>query len=392
MNDPITAYLDCNATTPLAARVREVMEPWLGGQFGNASSRDHKLGWAASEAVERSRSAVAAAVGFGGGEVMFMSGATEALNTVLRSYVGYGNCGSKKLVICATEHAAVLTTSVFLCEKTGVDLEILPVDRLGHVSIEGLSAVLEGTRGALVAIMAANHEIGTVHKVGMISEIVHAANGLLLCDTTQAIGKCTLEFWADKMDYSVVSAHKIYGPKGAGALLSYSDESTSRLEPLILGGGQERGRRGGTCNIPGIVGLSEACRLVTECRESDAQRVSSLRDRLEDGILTQLSDTWINGDRAARLCNTSNIGFMDIDARALIRDMHDIAVSTRSACSSGDTGPSHVLKAIGLSDEDASSCIRFSLGRFTTDTEIDYAIEKVVGSVHKLRRLKSLRV
>ncbi|MBA2669754.1 MAG: cysteine desulfurase [Gemmatimonadetes bacterium] len=381
---------DFNATTPVDERVLRAMLPFLTGEWGNAFSHDHLYGWAAAEAVEEARRQVIDALNVPANGVAIMSGATEALTTVIRSYFGYHGWYRKKIITCATEHDAVLVPSRHLCARTGVALEILPTDRAGRVDLDRLRDSLAPAPASLVALMAANNEIGTIHPMCEIAEIVHAAGGLFLCDTTQAIGKLHFDFEASGADFATVSAHKIYGPKGVGALL-IRNGLDDEIEPLILGGGQERGVRGGTLNVPGIVGLGEACRLVQEKIEEDVPRMERLRDRLEDGILSQVPEVWINGDQSNRLCNTSNLGFKGIDGRTLIRDMHDIAVSTRSACSSGHSGPSHVLKAIGLSDEDAYSCIRFSLGRFTTQVEIDYTIDKVVASVHKLRRFKSVR-
>jgi cysteine desulfurase len=218
-----------------------------------------------------------------------------------------------------------------------------------------------------------------------ISRIAHEADALFLCDFTQAAGKLPIDMRADGIDLAAFSAHKMYGPQGVGALFVRGGHPKIELEPLIIGGGQERGLRGGTLNVPGIVGFGEACRIAQQERVDEAIRIGLLRDRLEDALLHALPDIWINGDRANRVSNTANIGFAGVDARTLIRDMHDIAVSTQAACSSGDSGPSHVLKAIGLSDEEAFSCIRFSLGRFTTEAEIDYIIEKVIQSVRKIR-------
>ncbi len=332
---------------------------------------------------------VAAVAGAGARDVTFLSGATEALNTVIRAYVGLADWDRKRIVTCATEHDAILGPSRYLCGRTGVVMAVLPVDSMGHVDLDELCASVEGTDGALVALMAANNEIGTLHPIREMAAMAHEVGASFLCDTTQAFGKRTIDVEGDDIDFASVSAHKIYGPKGAGALVARHVPGRLELQPLIIGGDQERGMRGGTVNVPGIVGLGEACRIGNELLEEETQRIEYFRDRLEHGILSQVPHTWVNGDRAKRLCNTTNIGFKGVDARTLIRDMHDIAVSTRSACSSGNSGPSHVLKAIGLSDEDAYSCIRFSLGRFTIQEEIDYAIGKVVSSVHKLRRTKS---
>jgi cysteine desulfurase len=391
MNGP-TVYLDANATTQVDERVLSGMRPWLQDRFGSASSREHRFGWDAAEAVEEARGAVGSFTGIAPRNVTFTSGATEALNMVLRGYVGVQGRTHKTIVTCATEHQAILATSTFLCSRMDVSLDVLPVDHLGNVDIEVLTATIRSRPGAIVALMAANNEIGTLHPVAQIGAAVHAAAGVFLCDTTQAFGKHPIDLSSNGIDFAAISAHKIHGPQGVGALLTGHLEAPQALEPLLLGGGQERGMRGGTLNVPGIVGLGAACLVAFDQLGDDMARMERLRDRLEERIQSQVPDTWVNGDVGNRLCNTSNIGFKRIDARTLIRDMHDIACSTRSACSSGNTGPSHVLKAIGLSDEDAYSCIRFSLGRFTTEEEIDYTINKVVTSVHKLRRNKSVRI
>ena len=383
-------YLDANATTPLDPRVHRRMCPWERESFGNASSRDHRWGWDAADEVEQARSLVADTAGVPATDVLFVSGATEALNTIIRSYVGFADWPTKRIVTCATEHDAVLRTSRHLCARTGVALDVLPVDAQGRLDLDRLRRALARGGRSLVALMAANNETGVVHPVREIAALVHAAGGSLLCDTTQAFGKTPVDVAHDGIDFATLSAHKIHGPKGAGALL-VRDGLRRELEPLMLGGGQEHGLRGGTLDVPGIVGLGEASRLVREELVDDVSRMRCLRDHLEAGILSQLSDTWVNGDGTDRLCNTSNIGFRGIDARALIRDLDDIAVSTRSACSSGDARPSHVLTAMGLSDDDAYACVRFSLGRFTTPDEVDHTIGKVVASVHKLRRATSAR-
>jgi cysteine desulfurase len=234
--------------------------------------------------------------------------------------------------------------------------------------------------------MAANNEIGTIHPIDEIARLAHAAGAIFLCDITRAVGKMPIDARADGIDIAAFSAHKMYGPKGVGALFIRGGEPKIELEPLILGGGQERGLRGGTLNVPGIVGFGEACRIAQLEWKPEMERVERLRNRLEHTLMAELPAIWINGDRENRIPNTSNIGFVGIDARILIRDMHDIAVSNRAACSSGHSGPSHVLKAVGLTDDEAYACIRFSLGRFTTEDEVDYAINKFIASIHKLRR------
>jgi cysteine desulfurase len=384
----VRVYLDNNATTPTDPRVSEAISPWLLEKFGNASSRDHMWGWDASQAVEDTRFLVSELVNAPAHEVIFLSGATEGLNTAVRGYLELESRAPKRVVTCATEHSAVLSSATFFCSKAGVSLEILPVDTSGRLDMDQLRSCLRRSPGALVAVMAANNEIGTIQPMGEIGEVAHEAGSLFLCDTTQAVGKLPLDLAAANVDFATVSAHKFHGPQGVGALLVRKRDEACRLEPLIVGGGQEGGMRGGTLNVPGIVGLGAACRIASQALAADATGIGELRDRLENGILREISGTWVNGDRANRLCNTSSIGFESIDARTLIRDVHEIALATRSACASGDRGPSHVLKAIGLSDTAAYATVRFSLGRFTTREEIDFTIERLCQSVGKLRRLK----
>ena len=383
-------YLDYNSTCPLDPRVLDEMLPYLRDRFGNASSRDHSCGWDAAEAVETARQRVASLARTTPGDVTFVSGATEGLNTILRGYAGARSKPSRRIVVGATEHEAILAPARHICRTAGTELRIVPTDSCGRVNAEALLCAVAGSEQPLVALMAANNEIGTIHPIRALAGIVHSAGGLLLCDAAQAFGKMPVDAFDNCVDFMTMSAHKIYGPKGVGAIVARGGLGRTAIGPLILGGGQEHGRRGGTVNVPGAVGFGEACRLVDEQWQDDVARMTRLRDRLEEGIVSQTAATWVNGDAANRLCNTSNIGFKGVEARAMIRDMHDIAASTRSACSSGESRPSHVLKAIGLSDEDAFSCVRFSLGRFTTVEEVDAVIAKAVVSAHNLRRRKGV--
>ena len=388
----LVTYLDYNAAAPMDPRVGSAMLPWSAERFGNPSSRDHALGWDAAEAVDEARLAVAECVNAQANELTWTSGATEALNTAIKGFVAFHGWSRKKIVTSATEHEAVLTTCLHLARLTGVETRVLPVDHCGNINPEQLETAVTSDKQVLVAIMAANNEIGTIHPIRRIAEIAHKAGAVFLSDITQIVGKTSIDLRNDGIDIGAFSSHKMCGPKGAGALFIRNRERAIELEPLIWGGGQEQGFRGGTPNVPGIVGFGEACRIVRQEWKDEAVRVGQLRDRLEQALLAGLNDIWINGDRKNRVPNTSNIGFKDISARTLIRDMHDIAVSTRAACASGVPGPSHVLKAIGLTDDEAYSCVRFSLGRFTTKEEIDYTINKVVNSVRKLRRSKSVAV
>ena len=388
MTVTIMAYLDYNATTPVDPRTCGAARVWDTEKCGNSSSRDHAWGWDASEAVEDSRQLLAEFVNGVSTELTFTSSATESLNTVIKGFVTLQKWERKKIITCATEHDAVLAPCRQLQQVAGIEVEVLPVDHQGHIDLDRLETAVFSHKEVLIALMAANNEIGTIHPLREISSIAHSAGALFLCDITQAVGKMSINVHDDGIDLAAFSAHKMYGPKGVGVLFVRGGEPRINLEPLIVGGGQEHGLRGGTLDVPGIVGFGEACRIAQQEWKDEVQKVCCLRDRLEQALLAELPDIWINGDLENRIPNTSNIGFRGVDARALIRDMHDIAVSTRAACSSGDSGHSHVLKALGLTDDEAFSCIRFSLGRFTTEEEIDYTIHKVIASVCKLRRSK----
>jgi cysteine desulfurase len=357
------------------------LNAFLFDAFGNSSSRDHAFGWDAAEAVEEARCQVAELINAKTNEIIFTSGATEAINIALKGLLG------RKILTCSAEHAAVCETCVQMQKCWGTHVRYLSVDRNGQIDLGQGQTMIEKNSPGLVCLMLANNETGTIHPIQEISTITHRAGALFFSDLTQAVTKIPIDVRAMGIDLAAFSAHKMYGPKGVGALFVRGGEPQIELQPLIVGGGQQRGLRGGTLNVPGIVGFGEACRIAQLEMREEAARVARLRDKLEQALLAELSDVWINGDLSRRLPNTSNMGFTGVDARTLIRDMHDIAVSTRSACASEDSqGPSHVLKAMGLSDEEAYSCIRFSLGRFTTEDDIDYSIRKVTASVTKLRK------
>ncbi len=377
-------YLDHNSTTSLDRRVFEKMVPHFIHKWGNPSSRDHAFGWDAAEAVEDARGQVADLLGARPNEIILTGGATESINCALRDLVG--STDAKHAITSLTEHEAVLETCRLISARTGLGIDIQPVDRMGRVNPDAVAVQCKTGETAFVSLMLANNEIGTIHPIRQFAQAAHVAGAVFFSDLTQAAGKIPIDVRKLGLDLASFSAHKLYGPKGVGALFIRGGEPEIKLEPFIVGGGQERGLRAGTLNVPGIVGFGEACRIAKLEMAGDNARIGKLRDTLESALLAELPDIWINGDRENRLSNTSNIGFRGVDARTLIRDMHDIAVSTKSACSSGDPSPSHVLKAIGLTDDEAYSCIRFSLGRFTTEQEIGYAIGKVIASVKKLRR------
>jgi cysteine desulfurase len=384
-------YLDFNATTPVDSRVSERILPVQKESFGNPASSEHRLGWDAAEAVEQGRSDVANLMNAHPSEIVYTGGATEGVNLGLKGFAfSPPEAIARRTIITSTaEHEAVLATCRQIERLTSVLVKYLPVDGVGRIDLAALENSIEPGYSTLVALIYANNEIGTINPIREAAKIAHDAGALFFTDATQALGKIPVDVRADGIDMAAFSAHKICGPKGVGALFIRSGEPKIELEPLIVGGGQERGLRSGTLNVPGIVGFGEACRIAQREMTEEGERVRRLRDRLEAALLAQLSNIRINGDVNHRLPNTSNITFSGIDSRTLIRDMHGLAVSTRSACSSGAPGPSHVLKATGLSDDEAYSSIRFSLGRFTTEEEIERATELVVSSVRKLRSLRT---
>jgi cysteine desulfurase len=385
MRNP-AVYLDYNATSPVDSRVLKKLGEAALITYGNASSHDHTFGWDAAAAVEDARMHVANLVNARAHEIVFTSGATESINWACKGYMHAPPGRRLTMVTSVTEHAAVLESCRQLHRCWGAEVILVPVDKRGAIDAGRVRSHRETCGRTLLSLMLANNEIGTLQRLSRFAEIARASGAFLFSDMTQAVGKVAVDVHAEGIDLAAFSAHKLCGPKGIGALFIRDGEPAIKLEPLMAGAGQERGLRAGTLNIPAIVGFGEACRIAYLEMSEESVRIGRLRDKLESALLAELPDIWINGDRENRLPNTTNIGFRGVDARTLIRDMHDIAVSTKSACSSGDPGPSHVLKAIGLSDDEAYSCIRFSLGRFTTEQEIDYTIEKVIGSVRKLRR------
>jgi cysteine desulfurase len=378
-------YLDYNATTPLDERVFARMTPYFTALFGNAVSRDHAFGWEAAAAVDEARYHVASLINARPDEIVFTSCSTESISLALKGVARLGEGEGRALVTSVVEHEAVHGACRQIEAKTGVEVTYLEVDGAGRIDLGEWAESVGRKETLLVSLMLANNEIGNVNPIRQISKIARAAGALVFTDATQAVGKIPVDVRADGIDLAAFSAHKIYGPKGVGALFIRGGASGIKLDPLIVGGGQERGVRSGTLNVPGIVGFGEACRIAQTEMKQEGERLSRLRNKLEEALLNELSDIYVNGDRGGRLPNTSNITFADVDARSLIRHMNDVAVSTRSACSTGSEGPSHVLKALGLNNEQAYSSVRFSLGRFTTEAEIDRAVERVISSVRKLR-------
>ena len=380
-------YLDNNATTPLDPRVLQAMMPYLTDVFGNAASRNHAFGWQAEEAVDYAREQIAALIGCTDKEIIFTSGATESDNLgikgVFEMYAQRGN----HIITATTEHKAVLDTCKHL-EKVGARVTYLPVDDKGLISLADLEAAMT-PQTILVCIMYGNNETGTIQPIREISKIAHRHGALFMTDGTQAVGKVPVNVDADGIDLLAFSAHKMYGPKGVGALYVRRKNPRVKVTAQMDGGGHERGMRSGTLNVPGIVGLGKACELCRLDMAADTARISQMRDRLERELLT-LEESYVNGSTEHRLPHVTNISFKYVEGEGLMMGVKDLAVSSGSACTSASLEPSYVLKALGLSDDLAHSSLRFGLSRFTTDEQIDYAINHTREAVTKLREMSPL--
>jgi cysteine desulfurase len=381
-------YLDNNATTPVDPRVLDEMMPYFREKFGNAASRNHQFGWVAEEAVETGRGRVAAVIGADPKEIIFTSGATEGNNIAIKGVAAmYGDKG-KHVITQVTEHKAVIDPCKWL-EQRGYRVTVLPVDRYGLVDLNRLSdAMTDDT--ILVSIMHGNNEIGTIQPVAEIGKLCKDRGVLFHSDCCQTFGKVPIDVQQMGIDLLTCSGHKIYGPKGVGALYVRRKRPRVRCEAVIHGGGHERGMRSGTLNVPGIVGLGKAAELCHQSMDEESPRLARLRDKLRDGLVNRLEETFVNGHPEKRTPNNMNISFAWVEGESLMMGFNDIAVSSGSACTSASLEPSYVLKALGVGDELAHSSIRFSLGRFNTEEEIDYTIERVVSAVTHLREMSPL--
>ena len=384
----LPVYLDNNATTPCDPRVVEAMLPYFTENFGNAASRSHQFGWIAEEAVDLAREQVASLVGADPKEIIFTSGATEgdnlAIKGIFEMYAGKGN----HIITVNTEHKAVLDTCRHL-EKMGADITYLQVKEDGIIDLAELEAAIRPDT-ILISVMFANNEIGTIQPVRAISAIARKHGIIFFTDATQAIGKIPVDVNSDGIDLMAFSAHKLYGPKGIGALYVRRKNPRVKITAQLDGGGHERGMRSGTLNVPAIVGFGKACALCTDEMEADAARLKVLRDKLENALL-QLEETSINGSIEHRLPQLSNMSFNFVEGEGLMMGFNkNVAVSSGSACTSASLEPSYVLKALGLKDDLAHSSIRFGLGRFTSEEEIDFAIEQVRSTVIRLREMSPL--
>jgi cysteine desulfurase len=381
----IPIYLDNHATTPVDPRVLDAMLPYFTEKFGNAASKNHVFGWEAEAAVDLAREQVGRLIGARAREIIFTSGATESDNLAIKgiaeSYRDRGN----HIVTCVTEHKAVLDSCKVL-EKRGFQVTYLPVNSDGFVDLGRLREALTD-RTILLSIMAANNEIGTIQPMPKIGRLAKEKGILFHTDATQAVGKIPIDVEEMGIDLLSLTAHKMYGPKGVGALYVRSSKPRVKLPAIIDGGGHERGMRSGTLNVAGIVGLGKSCELAQKEMSAEGERLTALRERLRDGIRNRLGEVYVNGHLLQRLPGNLNMSFAHVEGESLLMALKEIAVSTGSACTSASLEPSHVLKAIGLKDELAHTSIRFGLGRFNTEDEIDYTIQRVVEEVGRLREL-----
>jgi len=381
-------YLDNNATTPVDPRVLEAMLPYYREHFGNAASRSHRFGWVAEKAVERAREQVAAVLNAHPKEIIWTSGATESDNIAVKGIARMYRDKGDHIITQATEHKAVLDPCKWL-EQEGFRVTYLPVDASGRIDPDQLAEAIDD-KTILISIMMANNEIGTIQPIAEIGRIAKQKGVIFHTDATQAYGKIPIDVEAMGVDLLSLSAHKIYGPKGCGALYVRRKNPRVRCEPLLHGGGHERGMRSGTLNVPGIVGLGAASEIAAAEMEAEARRLAALRDKLWEGLNRRLDRIHRNGHPEHCLPNTLNVSFAYVEGEALMMSFEDIAVSSGSACTSASLEPSYVLQALGVGEDLAHSSIRFSLGRFNSEEEIDYTIQRVTEAVKRLREMSPL--
>jgi cysteine desulfurase len=376
-------YLDNNSTTRCDPRVLEAMLPFFSEHYGNAASRHHAFGWQAKEAVDAAREQVATLIGASPREIVFTSGATESDNLAIKGVVGMNRNRGDHIVTVATEHKAVLDPCRRL-EREGLHVTVLPVDRYGRVTAEQVAEALT-EKTILVSVMAANNEVGTLQPVAAIGGLCKERGVLFHTDAVQAVGKVPLDVEETGADLLSLSAHKMYGPKGVGALYVRGTSPRVRLAPLFDGGGHERGMRSGTLPVPLVVGFGKACEIARAEMSAEAERLLRLRERLRQGIYDALEEVSLNGHPTERLPGNLNLSFAYVDGNALLMNLRDVAVSSGSACTSADPEPSYVLRAMGVEDELAHSSIRFGLGRFNTAEEIEHVITTITRVVTRLR-------
>jgi cysteine desulfurase len=384
----LPVYFDNHATTPVDPRVLEAMLPYFTEKFGNAASRNHEFGWRAEEAVENARAQVARLINAHPKEIVFTSGATESDNLAIKGVAEAHRPKGNHIITQVTEHKAVLDSCKRL-ESSGYEITYLPVNRDGLIDPDDLAKAIT-PKTILISIMYANNEIGVIQPIGQIGRIAKKRNVLFHVDAVQAIGKIHVDVQKDAIDLLSISAHKLYGPKGAGALYVRRKNPRVHISPMIDGGGHERGMRSGTLNVPGIVGLGKACELCQKEMTGEAARLGQMRDKLKNALESGMDNTAINGSLTHRLPNNLNISFAHVEGESLLMGINDVAVSSGSACTSAAIEPSYVLRALGVSDDLAHSSIRFGLGRFNTEEEVDYVAARVIETVKRLRELSPL--
>src|SRR3954466_1105849 len=384
----LPVYMDNHATTPVDPRVLNEMLPYFKELFGNSASRNHSFGWAAEAAVEQARERIAKLVGATTKEIVFTSGATESDNLAIKGVAEMYREKGNHIITAVTEHKAVLDTCKRL-EKYGYRVTYLPVQKDGLIDLDDLKRAMDD-KTILVTIMAANNEIGVLQPVADIGKLCRERGVIFHTDATQAVGKVPVDVNKQNIDLMSISAHKMYGPKGVGALYVRRKNPRVQISAIIDGGGHERGMRSGTLNVPGIVGLGKACAIAQEDMAQESCRLAGLRNRLKDRIMNRLDETYINGTMEHRLPGNLNISFAYVEGESLLMGINDVAVSSGSACTSATLEPSYVLKALGTGDDLAHSSIRFGLGRFNTEAEVDYVADKLVEVVTRLRELSPL--
>jgi cysteine desulfurase len=382
-------YMDNHATTRVDSRVLDAMLPYFTEKFGNAASRNHSFGWEAEEAVVRSRDQIAALIGAKSKEIIFTSGATESDNLAIKGVVEFYKDKGNHIISCVTEHKAVLDSCRALERAGKATVTYLPVDKYGMVDPDAVRRAITD-KTVLITIMWANNEIGTIHPIAEIGKIAKEKGIVFHTYAVQAIGKVPVDFEKAGVDLASITAHKIYGPKGIGALYVRSKGPRVRISPQMDGGGHERGMRSGTLNVPGIVGLGAACEIAGKEMPDEAQRLIQLRSQLQAGLFERLDEIYVNGHPTERLPGNLNVSFAYVEGESLLMGINDIAVSSGSACTSATLEPSYVIRALGIDDELAHSSIRFGLGRFNTLEEVDYVTDRVSKEVKRLREMSPL--
>jgi cysteine desulfurase len=381
-------YMDNHATTPVDPRVLEAMLPYFTDRFGNAASRNHEFGWTAEEAVENARGQIAKLINATPKEIIFTSGATESNNLAIKGVAEMYREKGNHIITQVTEHKAVLDTCKRL-EKYGYEVTYLPVEKDGRINLDDLRRAIT-PKTILITIMYANNEIGVVQPIAEIGKIAKEKGVFFHVDGVQAAGKIPVDVQKDNIDLLSISAHKIYGPKGVGALYVRRRNPRVQLSAIIDGGGHERGMRSGTLNVPGIVGLGKACEICMNEMPEESQKMLALRDRLKDRLFANLDEIYINGSMEHHLPNNLNVSFAYVEGESLLMGINDVAVSSGSACTSATLEPSYVLKALGVGEDLAHTSIRFGIGRFNTAEEVDYVADRVTEVVRRLRELSPL--